>query len=73
MSAEGDAHAAAAQEQAVTLAAIKARVDARLSQVDAAAYAAFRANWAPLEEALALRGGSEPIPDEPAPGQVRGN
>lgn len=73
MSAEGDALAAAAQTQAAQIAAITARVDARLSQVNAAASATFRANWAPLEDALSLARGRERIPDEPAPGCVRGN
>ena len=73
MSAEGDALAANARAQAAAIAATKARVDARLSQVDSAAYATFRANWQPLADALTLARGRERIPDDPAPGQVRGN
>lgn len=71
MSAEGEALAAAAREQAAKLAAVNARVNARLLQVNPAAYATFRANWAPLVEALALRKGREPLPDDPPP--PRGN
>lgn len=74
MSAEGDeanALAAAARDQAARIAAVNARVNARLSQVDPVAYATFRANWAPLEDALSLARGRESLPDDPPP--PRGN